>query len=83
MPYYVYLLLCQDGSYYCGYTTNPERRLFEHKYGLTKYTRGRGIVEMRVLKRCHDRSEAMRYEIGIKKMSHHTKVTLFNNATII
>ena len=38
--HYFYVLLCQDGSFYGGYTTEPERRLTEHNSGTgAKYTR--------------------------------------------
>ena len=38
--YYVYLLLCADGSYYCGSTNDPEKRLQAHNAGRgAKYTR--------------------------------------------
>ena len=37
--HYFYVLLCQDGSFYGGYTTEPERRLTEHNSGTgAKYT---------------------------------------------
>ena len=29
--YYVYLLLCDDGSYYTGYTNNVAARVERHK----------------------------------------------------
>lgn len=31
--FFVYLLLCFDGSFYCGSTVNLENRLKEHNYG--------------------------------------------------
>ncbi len=38
--YFFMFLLCQDGSFYGGYTTEPERRLTEHNSGTgAKYTR--------------------------------------------
>src|ERR1700742_442370 len=36
---YVYLLRCADGSLYCGWTTDPERRLRQHQAGTaSRYT---------------------------------------------
>ena len=39
--YYVYILLCKNGSYYTGYTTDIKRRYKEHLKGTakSKYTR--------------------------------------------
>ena len=42
--WYIYVLLCYDNSFYCGITTNLERRLKQHNgmlKGGAKYTRGR------------------------------------------
>jgi putative endonuclease len=30
---YLYLLLCSDGSYYVGHTSNLELRMWEHQHG--------------------------------------------------
>ncbi len=32
--YFVYILLCNDGSYYTGITNDIERRLYEHENGI-------------------------------------------------
>ena len=46
--FYVYILKCGDGSFYCGYTNDVEKRFETHKSGSgAKYTRSRlplGIV---------------------------------------
>lgn len=38
--YYTYMVRCNDGTLYTGYTTNIERRLFEHNESAkgAKYT---------------------------------------------
>lgn len=40
---YVYILLCNDGSYYIGVTNNLEVRILQHSQGLTEdsYTKSR------------------------------------------
>ena len=49
--HYFYVLLCQDGSFYGGYTTEPERRLTEHNSGTgAKYTR---LAKRRPVKMIH------------------------------
>ncbi len=34
--YYIYILLCSDGSYYTGITNNLDKRLSEHENGSDK-----------------------------------------------
>ncbi|MEG1441395.1 MAG: GIY-YIG nuclease family protein, partial [Oscillospiraceae bacterium] len=39
---YTYILKCGDGSLYCGYTNDLEKRLHTHNSGNgAKYTKGR------------------------------------------
>src|SRR4051794_16840029 len=43
---WVYLLRCADNSLYCGWTTDPDRRLRQHRAGTaSKYTKRRLPVE--------------------------------------
>lgn len=76
MPY-VYLLRCADGSLYCGWTTDPERRLRQHNAGTaSRYTRQRLPVEYAALIPVADRSAALREEARIKKLSRRDKMAL-------
>ena len=47
-PGWAYLLLCADGTYYVGSTTDLERRLYEHENGVypRAYTYSRRPVKM-------------------------------------
>ena len=77
MNWYVYLLECNDGSLYCGVTTNPERRLEEHnglRPGGARYTRGRRPVRLAACVEQPDRSAALRLEADIKKTPRAGKV---------
>jgi putative endonuclease len=66
---FVYLLRCADGSLYCGWTTDPERRERQHQAGTaSRYTRRRRPVLMVWTKECADRSEALREEWRIKRL---------------
>ena len=77
MDNYTYLLLCSDGTYYCGWTTDPDRRVAAHNSGRgAKYTRARRPVELVYLERSDTREEAMRREAQIKKLSHAEKEEL-------
>lgn len=74
---YVYLLLCSDGSYYCGYTTDPERRLKQHNAGQgAKYTRGRGPCQLVYTEKCASKGEALRRECALKRLTHEEKAAL-------
>lgn len=42
----VYVLECRDGSLYTGATVDLRRRLFAHRRGAAKYTRGRLPVSL-------------------------------------
>lgn len=75
---WVYLLRCSDGTFYCGWTTDPDRRLREHQRGTaSRYTRRRLPVEMVWRRECADRSEAMREEVRIKRLTRAEKQALF------
>ena len=74
MPYYCYLLECADGSFYCGWTTDVERRLKLHQRGKgARYTRMNGPVRLAYFEEVEDRKAAMKREIAIKKLPHEKK----------
>jgi putative endonuclease len=75
--HYVYVLECADGTFYTGYTTDPERRVREHDAGEgAKYTRGRTPVELRHVERFESRSAAMSREYELKGLSKEAKERL-------
>ena len=77
MVNYTYLLLCSDGTYYCGWTTDPERRVAAHNDGKgAKYTKARRPVRLVYLEESDSKSTAMRREAEIKKLSHSEKEKL-------
>ena len=74
MANYTYLLLCSDGTYYCGWTTDPNRRVAAHNDGKgARYTKARRPVKLVYLEESDSKSEAMRREAEIKKLSHSEK----------
>lgn len=74
---YVYLLRCSDRSLYCGWTTDVERRLAEHRAGTaSRYTRSRLPVELAAVFEAADRSAALREEARIKRLSRAQKLEL-------
>ena len=79
---YTYILLCGDGSYYTGWTTDPERRLRVHNAGNGgKYTRSRLPVRLVHLEAFETKSEAMRREAQIKQLTRQQKDLLISRDT--
>ena len=77
MSAWVYLLRCADGSLYCGWTTDPERRERQHQAGTaSRYTRRRRPVEIVWTSPCADRSAALREEYRIKRLTRAEKWAL-------
>jgi putative endonuclease len=80
MPYYVYILRCEDGSYYTGYSKNLETRVEQHKQGKgALYTRMRKPEKLVHVEEFDTRSEAMKREREIKRLSHGEKMDLANS----
>jgi putative endonuclease len=74
MSFYCYILECSDGSYYTGWTTDPERRLRQHNRGRgARYTRSRRPVCLAYVEEQPDRGSAMKREIRIKQMNRKAK----------
>ena len=75
--YYVYILLTERNTYYCGYTDDVEKRYKAHLEGIgAKYTRANKPVKLLWTKEFDSKSEAMREEIRIKKLSRSEKEKL-------
>ena len=75
--YYVYILKCVDGSFYCGYTNNVEKRFEKHKSGKgAKYTRSRLPLEIVYIEEFETKSDALKRECRIKAMSRVQKERL-------
>lgn len=73
----VYILRCADGTLYTGYTPNIEKRLAVHNSGHgAKYTRTRTPVTLVYTETYTSKSEALRREAAIKKLTREQKLTL-------
>jgi len=74
---YVYLLRCRDGSLYCGWTSDIERRLAAHRSGrASRYTASRLPVELAFAQRMADSRAARREEVRIKRLTRAEKLAL-------
>ncbi|MFH0896822.1 MAG: GIY-YIG nuclease family protein [Candidatus Bathyarchaeota archaeon] len=79
MGYCVYMLLCQDGSYYTGYTKDPKNRLKQHLNGTgSRYTHMKKPERIVYVEWFDTRSDAMRQEKKIKHLTHQEKSKLIN-----
>ena len=74
---FVYLLRCADGSFYCGWTRDVERRLAAHRSGTaSRYTRSRRPVELALVMPVADRSAALREEARVKQLPRAAKLRM-------
>ncbi len=80
---YVYILRCADDTLYTGYTKDLARRVQTHNEGKgAKYTRARRPVTLAYHEVCRDKSEALRREAAIKKLTRAEKLDLIGKGII-
>lgn len=78
--FYVYILLCGDGTLYTGYTNDLERRLAVHNAGKgAKYTRSRLPVCLKYWEVLPNKSSALRRERAIKSLTRREKLALIQS----
>ncbi len=77
LNFYVYILKCNDGSFYTGHTDNLEKRISEHQAGSYEgYTAKRLPVTLVFVEEFASRTEAMEAERKIKTWNRKKKETL-------
>jgi len=72
----LYMIRTKNGALYTGITQDVERRFAEHSAGgkkSAKYLKGRGPLKLVFQKKIGTRSEALKAEAAIKKMSKPEK----------
>ena len=80
MSYYVYILLCRDGTFYTGYTKDIEERARLHAVGRgARYTKSHPPQEIAYVEEYGTRSGAIKRERAIKKLSHKQKADLIDS----
>lgn len=78
--FYAYLLRCADGTIYSGYTTDPIRRTALHNSGHgAKYTRSRLPVTLVFTETFATKSEALKREAALKKLTRAQKLLLIDS----
>jgi len=76
----VYIVKCNDGTFYTGSTNNLINRIQIHNSGKgAKYTRGRLPVILVCKKSDLSRSEALSLEAKVKKQSRDNKIKFLEN----
>jgi putative endonuclease len=78
MAFFCYIVECADGTYYTGWSTDPDRRERQHNRGRrgARYTSTRRPVRLVYVELQPDRATAMRRELSLKKLSHGQKQKL-------
>ena len=79
---YVYILKCADGTLYTGWTNDLEKRIVTHNSGNgAKYTRSRLPVELVYHEEFESKSDALKREHEIKKLSREQKLELIKKGS--
>ena len=78
-PWVLYLLECENGTYYAGITTDLERRFAEHVFGIgARYTRANPPMRVVAAIKFPDRASASRAEAALKKLPRAEKPGYFH-----
>ncbi|NLM05897.1 MAG: GIY-YIG nuclease family protein [Tissierellia bacterium] len=79
--YFTYILELSDQTYYIGYTNNLWQRLSAHNEGRgAKRTRGRSPVLLKYYESFSSKSEAMKREAALKRLTREGKKMLIEGA---
>jgi putative endonuclease len=74
---FVYIVACSDGTFYTGWAVDVQARVATHNAGRgSTYCRQRRPVRLVYQEEVTTRTEAMRREQAIKRMSHASKIKL-------
>lgn len=80
---YVYILECNDGTFYTGWTNNLKKRIEMHSSGKgAKYTRGRGPLKLVHYEEFEEKTDALKREYQIKQLTREKKIALINSMQI-
>ncbi|MCC0629553.1 MULTISPECIES: GIY-YIG nuclease family protein [unclassified Clostridioides] len=82
--YFTYIIRCKDDSLYTGYTSDIVRRMNEHKSGInSKYTRAKGFKKLEIYFATNTKSNAMKLECYIKKLTRNKKLSIIKNPDVL
>ena len=78
-PYYMYVLLTEKDTLYCGYTDDVEKRFEKHKMGLgAKYTKSYKPVKILYSMQYPTKSLAMKAEKKFKSLDKRKKLMIID-----
>lgn len=80
--WFLYVLMCSDGSYYTGITTDVKRRVREHntcRGKASKYVWSRRPALLEVTWQYPDRSSASKAEYAFKRLKKNDKRARIND----
>jgi putative endonuclease len=84
MLFYVYILQCNHGFLYTGYTSNLQERLSEHFAGRgCRFTISNKPLKLIYFEVHSTQKSAMNRELAIKKMRRKEKLKLVSNKALI
>lgn len=76
-PAFAYMMRCEGGELYAGWTFKPAERLHAHKNGKgAKYTASHPAKGFAYLERCADKPTAMAREVALKQLTKQQKEEL-------
>lgn len=77
--WFVYILECEDGSYYTGVTNDLDKRMKAHTEGKgSKYVYHKGFRKLLLAKPCESKSDACKCEYEIKQLPRNQKLNWFD-----
>ncbi len=84
--FWVYTLICEDGSLYTGFTPDIKNRIRAHYHRLktaAKYTKSHPVKGLAALWKCESESGARKLEYRIKKLPREKKLLLFEKPELL
>lgn len=84
MSHFTYILQCSDGSFYTGYSTNPQKRVHQHNHSkkAARYTRARRPVKLVYQKKFDTLAQATKREAEIKTWTKEKKQQLIGKVIL-
>ena len=80
MEWQIYILKCSDVTFYTGITNNLISRIEKHNLGKgAKYTKTRLPVSLVYKENAKDKSQSLKREMAIKKLSRAKKIELIDS----
>lgn len=82
--YYIYVILTEKDTLYCGFTDNVEKRFEKHKKGTAcKYTRAFKPVKLVYTQEFDTKSEALKAEYSFKQLPKAKKLEIINQNQLV